>query len=208
MHTGTPITAPDSLETALFGPDTGQAGPIATADLVVAMVNSGAGISDLIFSPGRPPQVEVRGELTPVEAPGLWILKAEDTCRVARDIVGGNAQALLQTDEIEALSEEVPGGIATYAYVFQLAILVLLVTLAGWGLAGLGFFDLRWPTPVQPKTYRAVYFALLFLASLSLRECWNVVLGAQLLLLARRRIRQSPHSRRVREDKSKTDVTQ
>jgi twitching motility protein PilT len=110
MLTATPSTAPDALETALFGPDTGQAGTLATADLVVAMVSSGSGISDLIFSPGRPPQVEVRGELTPVEAPGVSILRPEDTCRIARDIVGGNAQALraLKEDGACDLSYSLP----------------------------------------------------------------------------------------------------
>ena len=40
----------------------------------------------------------------------------------------GNAQALLQTSEIEQLSRFRPGGFQEYAYVYQTAILVLLVT--------------------------------------------------------------------------------
>ena len=34
---------------------------IATSALITAMLDSGTGISDLIFSPGRPPQVERHG---------------------------------------------------------------------------------------------------------------------------------------------------
>ena len=41
----------------------------------------------------------------------------------------GNAQALLMEKEIELLSDFHPDGIHTYVYTFQLAILVILVTL-------------------------------------------------------------------------------
>jgi twitching motility protein PilT len=60
------------------------------------MLNSGpgVGISDLVFSPGRPPQVERHGELTAVATEILPVLRREDTCRVARAIVGGQVQAL------------------------------------------------------------------------------------------------------------------
>jgi twitching motility protein PilT len=63
-----------------------------TPAIIVAMLNSGKGISDLIFSPGRPPQVERHGDLTPV--PGLPVLEAEDTAAIARDLVGRNDHAL------------------------------------------------------------------------------------------------------------------
>jgi len=63
-----------------------------TPSLIAAMLNAGKGISDLIFSPGRPPQVESHGELTPV--PGLPVLQADDTAAIARDLVGKNDHAL------------------------------------------------------------------------------------------------------------------
>jgi twitching motility protein PilT len=65
-----------------------------TPVLILTMLNSGKGISDLIFSPGRPPQVERHGELTAVSAPGLPMLQADDTARIARDLVGKNEHAL------------------------------------------------------------------------------------------------------------------
>jgi twitching motility protein PilT len=68
--------------------------PIDTPALIMTMLNSGKGISDLIFSPGRPPQVERHGELTGVAIPGLPMLLADDTARVARDLVGKNEHAL------------------------------------------------------------------------------------------------------------------
>ena len=57
------------------------------------MLDSGTGISDLIFSPGRPPQVEKYGELVSVAIPDLPLLKPDDTERVARYLIEGNEQA-------------------------------------------------------------------------------------------------------------------
>ncbi len=61
------------------------------------MLSAGKGISDLIFSPGRPPQVERHGELTPIA--GLPVLQAEDTAAIARDLVGKNDHALKSLKE-------------------------------------------------------------------------------------------------------------
>lgn len=103
---------------------------------------------------------------------------------------GGNAQALLQTPEIEEMGEQHPEGFRQYVFTFQMAILVILLTLTLWGLAGLNVFDARWPTDKRHVPYRVVAAALYFLASMTLRECWHVVLGAQMLLVARRAIRR------------------
>ena len=46
--------------TALFG--TSEERAIATPALIQLMLDSGDGISDLVFSPGRPPQVERFGD--------------------------------------------------------------------------------------------------------------------------------------------------
>jgi twitching motility protein PilT len=70
------------------------AGVISTIDLIKAMLAEGKGISDLVFSPGRPPQVEKHGELVSIAVPGLDVLGPEDTARVAADLIGANAQAL------------------------------------------------------------------------------------------------------------------
>jgi twitching motility protein PilT len=95
-----PITSPDIGAASLLHPTapaaTAEASPpgVGTAAVITAMLSSGKGISDLIFSPGRPPQVERHGELTPVVVPGLTMLQPEDTARIARDLIGGNAHAL------------------------------------------------------------------------------------------------------------------
>ena len=51
-------------------------------------------VSDLIFSPGRPPQVEVYGQLMAVQGPGLRVLSADDTRRIASDLIADNKQAI------------------------------------------------------------------------------------------------------------------
>jgi hypothetical protein len=101
----------------------------------------------------------------------------------------GNAQALMQTSEIEELSTFHPGGFAEYVYAYQTAILAILITLVFWGLAGLHVFDLVWPTAVQPKLYFVIKAFLFTLCSLTLRECWHVVMAAQLMLIVRREMR-------------------
>ncbi|HTC95955.1 MAG TPA: PilT/PilU family type 4a pilus ATPase [Terriglobales bacterium] len=67
---------------------------ITTAAVLKAMLQVSPQISDLIFSPGRPPQVELRGQLVPVQIPQLPQLTPEDTHRIAGDLINGNKQAI------------------------------------------------------------------------------------------------------------------
>lgn len=95
--------APDrALESRLFGGL--SASPLDTADVIGRMLDSGTGISDLIFSPGRPPQVEQHGELAEVQVPGLDVLTQEDTARIARDFFCGNGHAM-HALEVEGASD-------------------------------------------------------------------------------------------------------
>src|SRR5215210_106937 len=50
-------------------------------------------VSDLIFSPGRPPQVELLGELQPVAVPGLEKLLPAHTAALAKLIIGNHLTA-------------------------------------------------------------------------------------------------------------------
>ena len=89
----------NDLETSLFGAVQDQPPAQLAAAMIMAMLDTGAGISDLIFSPGRPPQVEQHGRLVPVAIPQVPILQPEHTSRVARELIAGNAQALLALNE-------------------------------------------------------------------------------------------------------------
>ena len=77
----------------LLSPDSAGAVTFSTPDIIRTMVNSGAGISDLIFSPGRAPQVEKHGELVSVEIADLPTVKPEDTAKLADDLIGTNEVA-------------------------------------------------------------------------------------------------------------------
>ena len=85
-----PGTAPlkITLDSAL------NSGISGTHALLTAMLGATEKVSDLIFSPGRPPQVEVYGQLIPVQGPGLRLLSADDTRRIASDLIGDNKQAI------------------------------------------------------------------------------------------------------------------
>ena len=91
MTTSADIAADASPDVILTAP---AKAAIATPALVAAMLDSGTGISDLIFSPGRPPQVELNGQLTTVEIPELPFLRPDDTARIAADLIAGNPQVL------------------------------------------------------------------------------------------------------------------
>jgi twitching motility protein PilT len=91
MATPENLTAPE-LNVLLFGSSSARA--IETPALIQQMVDSGEGISDFVFSPGRPPQVERFGELTPVPIAQLPALRAEDTAGLARDLIRDNQMVL------------------------------------------------------------------------------------------------------------------
>ena len=68
-------------------------------------------VSDLIFSPGRPPQVELMGELQPVEIPGLEKLLPNHTAGIAKIIIGSHQTASENLDKFGStdLSFSAPG---------------------------------------------------------------------------------------------------
>jgi twitching motility protein PilT len=67
---------------------------MATPSIISAMLRTSRRASDLIFSPGRLPQVEANGQLIGVKIPSVEILTSEDTARIAADLIGGNKQAV------------------------------------------------------------------------------------------------------------------
>jgi twitching motility protein PilT len=78
-------------------------------------------VSDLIFSPGRPPQVELSGKLVPVRIPGLEKLTAAHTAGIAKLIIGsqqGAAESLEKTGSAD-LSFSVPGDARFRVNIFK-----------------------------------------------------------------------------------------
>src|ERR1700719_890495 len=79
--------------------------------LLLEMLQVSTHVSDLIFSPGSHPHVEVSGQLVPVKMPGLSALSADDTQRIAQELIGDNKQAIamLQQQGSCDISYSLPG---------------------------------------------------------------------------------------------------
>jgi twitching motility protein PilT len=73
--------------------------PASTPALITTMLRAAKQTSDLIFSPGRAPQVEVNGQLMQLKITGVGVLSAEDTARIGADLIGRNASALQKLKE-------------------------------------------------------------------------------------------------------------
>jgi twitching motility protein PilT len=67
-------------------------------------------VSDLIFSPGRPPQIELVGKLQPVEIPGLEKLSPAQTADIAKLIIGSHEEPAQSLEKVGSadLSFSVP----------------------------------------------------------------------------------------------------
>ena len=63
------------------------------------MLRTAKTASDLIFSPGRAPQVDMNGQLMQLKIQGVGLLTAEDTARIAADLIGRNATAVQKLKE-------------------------------------------------------------------------------------------------------------
>src|SRR5712691_8761200 len=68
-------------------------------------------VSDLIFSPGRPPQIELVGKLQPVIIPGVEKLSPAQTSSIAKLIIGDHEGAAESLEKLGSadLSFSVPG---------------------------------------------------------------------------------------------------
>jgi twitching motility protein PilT len=88
------MAAPGNSPIAITFEGISGTGSIPTPVLLAGMLRASEKVSDLIFSPGRPPQVEIHGQLTAVEISGSSILSADDTRRIAADLIGANKQAI------------------------------------------------------------------------------------------------------------------
>ncbi len=102
------------MSTSLSAPTSAPTPPqrtIPTPQLVTAMLKAYEHVSDLIFSPGRAPQVESNGELIQLKFKGLEVLTPQDTQQIARDLMGNNEYPVrkLEQDGAADLSYAVPG---------------------------------------------------------------------------------------------------
>jgi twitching motility protein PilT len=88
--TGTaPIQVSLDPVSAATGPD----------ELLTTMLGANPRISDLIFSPGRCLQVQINGHFVALEGPGVAPLTADDTRRIASQLIGNNKAAVAMLRE-------------------------------------------------------------------------------------------------------------
>jgi twitching motility protein PilT len=105
MGTTTPTLPPQANPSSTSArPPAPAAAPVApraiqTAQLITAMVKAHGQVSDLIFSPGRAPQIEVNGQLVELKYKGLECLTSQDTLTIAKDIMGANETPARKLEE-------------------------------------------------------------------------------------------------------------
>ena len=85
--------------------------PLNFIDVLRKMLKTSDKVSDLIFSPGRPPQIELAGKLQPVNFPGLEKLTPAHTASMAKLIIGNHHSATesLEKSGSADLSFSAPG---------------------------------------------------------------------------------------------------
>jgi len=93
---GTPTTVANAAPESSVEPKQRTFG---VPQLIAAMLKSGGHISDLIFSPGRAPQVEISGQLVELKFKGLECLKPEDTRAIAHELMGKNEHPLHKLEQ-------------------------------------------------------------------------------------------------------------
>jgi twitching motility protein PilT len=120
------------------------AGTMATHALLAAILRANDQVSDLIFSPGRLPQVEIHGQLIGIQGNGLRPFSADDTRRIASDLIGENKQAigLLREQGFCDISYGLPGVARFRVNVFiqrgSCAVVMRVISTAIPALASLG----------------------------------------------------------------------
>jgi len=89
----------------------GSPPPLNFIAMLRQMLRASDRVSDLIFSPGRPPQIELTGKLHPVAIPGLDKLTPAHTAGIAKVIIGNhqNAAESLEKTGSADLSFSAPG---------------------------------------------------------------------------------------------------
>jgi twitching motility protein PilT len=93
--------------------------PFSTPALLAAMLKTSPKISDLFFSPGRPPLVEISGKLSPAGA--TRTLTVDDTRHIASELIGHNQHALGNLKELGScdVSYSLPGAYRFRVNVFM-----------------------------------------------------------------------------------------
>lgn len=107
-----PAPVKPTVQTEVKSPDAASAQNVqAFQNVLKRMLAAGEKVSDLIFSPGRPPQVELAGDLEEVSIPGITPLKPPHIKAMAMLMLADNQQAteILDRSGSTDISYSVPG---------------------------------------------------------------------------------------------------
>jgi twitching motility protein PilT len=138
------MAAPGNAPISVVIEASSGSGAMATHALLAAILRANDQVSDLIFSPGRLPQVEVHGQLIGIQGTGLRPFSADDTRRIASDLIGENKQAigLLREQGFCDVSYGLPGVARFRVNVFiqrgSCAVVMRVIATAIPALASLG----------------------------------------------------------------------
>ncbi|MFZ0800361.1 MAG: PilT/PilU family type 4a pilus ATPase [Terriglobales bacterium] len=105
-----PNVAPSAPRAATAAATAPAPAPLSTPALLAAMLKTSSKISDLFFSPGKPPLVEIGGKLASVGMSRA--LTSDDTRRIASDLIGQNQHAIDNLKELGScdVSYSLPGA--------------------------------------------------------------------------------------------------
>src|SRR5437016_10869696 len=92
-------------------PTTQSPAPLNLMQVLQQMLGVSDKVSDLIFSPGRPPQIELVSKLQPVLITGIDKLTPAQTLAIAKIIIGDNTKAAENLDTLGSIdiSFSLPG---------------------------------------------------------------------------------------------------
>jgi twitching motility protein PilT len=105
---GVPNVVPSASRTAAA--PAAPAAPMSTSNLLAVMLRTSPKISDLFFSPGKPPLVEISGKLATAGA--TRVLTNDDTRRIASELIGSNQDAIDNLKQLGScdISYSLPGA--------------------------------------------------------------------------------------------------
>jgi twitching motility protein PilT len=112
-------TVPSPVVPSPSATATAAPAPVSTPVLLASMLRTSTKISDLFFSPGKPPLVEIDGKLAPAGISRA--LTADDIRRVAADLIGTNKNAIENLKEHGScdVSYSLPGSCRFRVNVFM-----------------------------------------------------------------------------------------
>ena len=111
MNSTSVLHPPPTVDAAELPAAPAPAVKVSTATIVATMLQVSKQVSDLIFSPGRMPQVELTGQLRQVNIAGVGKMTPEATRRIAVDLIGKNelVAGKLEKEGSADLSYSLPG---------------------------------------------------------------------------------------------------